>query len=171
MEITLKQWISSALSCKYISNFSIIACVIAYYTNAYPLFFLLMPIIISNLILIVLLEYNDLDTLVKTIFNINPLTPQEVEQFKNLVFQFIIFYTIWHILPILWIYYTLQRDNLVYLFKPNYMNIFLQSCLLVVIYFYFSSKNKLYGDINYPGYLVIYIIVLLGTCISIFYTI
>jgi hypothetical protein len=165
MEITLRKWIESCLSFKYISNFSIIACLIAYYTNAYSIFFILAPIIITNLFLILILEYNDLDTFINTVFNLENASKKDIETIKT---QFVILNTIWHILPIIWIYHILNKDNLIYIFKPNFMGIFLQCCLIIVVYFYFGSINQLYGDINYASYLVVYLVVLLGVCIGLY---
>jgi hypothetical protein len=159
MEITLRQWIESCLSFKYISNSSIIICLIAYYTNAYSLFFILAPIVITNLILILFLEYNSLDELVNTVFNLQKATKKEVEYIKT---QFVILNTLWHALPVLWLYYILNKDNLIYVFKPNFMGVFLQCCAICLIYFYFGSKNMIYGDINYSSYLILYLITLLS---------
>jgi hypothetical protein len=165
MEITLRKWIDSCLSFKYISNFSIIASIIAYYTNAYTIFFILAPIIITNLIFILILEYNNLDTLVKTLFHLENISYQELQ---NIKFKFVILNTIWHILPIFWLYHILNKENIIYIFKPNFMGIFLQSCIICIIYFYFGSINRIYGNINYSSYLVIYLILLLGVCIYLY---
>lgn len=165
MEITLRKWIESCLSFKYISNFSIIACLIAYYTNAYSIFFILAPIIITNFFLILILEYNDLDTLINTVFNLENASKKDIETIKT---QFVILNTIWHILPIVWLYHILNKDNLIYVFKPNFMGIFLQCCFIIVVYFYFGSINQLYGDINYASYLVVYLVILLGVCIGLY---
>jgi len=161
MEITLRQWIESCLSFKYISNSSIIICLIAYYTNAYSLFFILAPIVITNLILILFLEYNSLDELVNTVFNLQKATKKEVEDIKT---QFVILNTLWHALPVLWLYYILNKDNLIYVFKPNFMGVFLQCSVICILYFYFGSKNMIYGNINYSSYFILYLITLLGVC-------
>ena len=171
MEITLYNWFDIWLECclsfKYISNFSIIVCIIAYYTHAYSIFFILAPIIITNLFLVIILEYNDLDTLVKTIFHLENATPKELENIKT---QFVLFNTIWHILPLFWLYHILTKENIIYVFRPNFMAIYLQCCFIGVLYFYFSSISKIYGDINYNGYLVMYLVVLLGVCIWLYPT-
>jgi hypothetical protein len=161
MEITLRKWLESCLSLKYISNFSIIICIIAYYTQAYSIFFILAPLIITNLIIILLLEYNNLDTLVETIFHLENNSP-DLESIKT---QFVIFNTIWHILPVFWLYHIITKENIINLFKPNFMGIFLQSCSIGILYFYFGSSARIYGNINYTGYMVIYLVVLLGVCI------
>ena len=60
-------WIKSMLSFKFISNLSIIITIIAYYMNAYELFFIFSPLIIVNFILISLILFTNLDDFMKTI--------------------------------------------------------------------------------------------------------
>jgi hypothetical protein len=168
MEITFRQWIESCLSFKYISNFSIIACIIAYYTNAYQIFFILAPLLITNLIFTFILEWFNLDELVKSVFalqntqqNTIQNTIQNLSYIKN---QFVILNTLWHLLPVLWLYHTLNKEHLINIFKPNFMGMYLEAGVISLIYFYFGSKNMVYGDINYAGYLILYFLVLLSVC-------
>ena len=123
-KITLRDWFESCVSFKYLSNFSIIVCVLAYYTNVYWIFFLCIPLIIANLILIVLLEYNDLDTLVKSVFNLENGDARDASDSPNSIncmpkskLLFVILNTLWHIVPLLWLRYILDKDNLIYIFK------------------------------------------------------
>ena len=160
MEITFRQWIESCLSFKYISNFSIIGCIIAYYTNAYQIFFILAPLLINNLIFTFILEWFDLDELVKSVFALQD-TPQNISYIKN---QFVILNTLWHLIPVLWLYHILNKEHLIDIFKPNFMGIYLEASVISLIYFYFGSKNMVYGDINYSCYLIFYFLVLLGIC-------
>ena len=168
MEITFRQLIESCLSFKYISNFSIIICIISYYVNAYHIFFILTPLVITNLIFTFILEWFDLDELVKSVFTIQNTIqnhsqnkPQNISYIKN---QFLILNTFWHIIPVLWLYYILNKEHLINIFKPNFMGMYLEASVISIIYFYFGSKNMVYGDINYAGYLILYFLVLLGVC-------
>ena len=164
MEITFRQWIESCLSFKYISNFSIIGCIIAYYTNAYQIFFILAPLLITNLIFTFILEWFDLDELVKSVFalqNRQQDAPQNLSYIKN---QFVILNTLWHLILVLWLYHILNKEHLINIFKPNFMGIYLEASVISLIYFYFGSKNMVYGDINYSCYLIFYFLVLLGIC-------
>ena len=48
----VKKWLSY-ISFRYISNFSIIVCIFAYYTNEYSIFFILAALVITNLNLVI----------------------------------------------------------------------------------------------------------------------
>jgi hypothetical protein len=162
MEISIKKWISLMISFKYLSNFAIITGILAYYTQAYTWFFFMIPMIITNFIVMCYLEWCDSDTLTKAILNIN-------ENNSELKYKFIFLNTIWHLIPILWIWYILKKDNIIELFRPNFMGSILAGITIALIYFYFASNGKYYGDINYVSYLMIYIIVLFGSNILVFY--
>lgn len=166
MEITFRQWIESCLSFKYISNFSIIICIIAHYTNAYQIFFILAPLLLTNLIFTFILEWFNLEELVKNVLNIQniPLNQNTKQNIKYIENQFLILNTLWHLIPLLWLYYILNKEHLITIFKPNFMGIYLESAVISLIYFYFGSKNMVYGNINYPCYLIFYFLVLLGVC-------
>ena len=159
--ISLRQWIDKSVSFKYISNFSIIICILAYYMNAIDIVFVLAPIIIVNLIFILVLEYIDLDKIIYNVFRNNNLTRNEL---KDIRLPFLILNTLWHLLPVIWLYYIYTTYNLIYIYKPNFMGIFLQGCIICIIYFYFCSKNLVYGDINYSMYSILYFITLLSIC-------
>lgn len=154
--------IEKSLSFKYISNLSIIVTLFAYYTNAYYILFIFLPLMITNLIVICILELYDIDTLIKTIFNVT-----EIDNTTRI--QFAIINTLWHLLPILWIYHMIVKDNLIDIFRPNMMEMFLICCVICIIYFYYGSQAKIYGNINYASFLVIYICLLLGVCSSIYF--
>ena len=159
--ITLRQWIEKCVSFKYISNFSIIICILAYYMNAISIVFVLAPIIITNLIFILILEYIDLDKIIYNVFRNDNLTRNELNDIR---LPFLILNTLWHLLPVIWLYYIYITHNLIYIYKPNFMGVFLQGCILGIIYFYFCSKNLVYGDINYSMYSILYVITLLSIC-------
>ena len=164
MEITFRQLIESCLSFKYISNFSIPVCIYAHYVNAYQIFFILTPLVITNLIFTFFLEWFDLDELVKSVFaiqNHSQNKPQNISYIKN---QFLILNTFWHLIPVLWLYHILNKEHLINIFKPNFMGMYLEASVISIIYFYFGSKNMVYGDINYAWYLIFYFIMLLGVC-------
>ena len=159
--ITLRQWIEKCFTFKYISNFSIIICILAYYMNAIDIVFVLAPLIITNLILILVLEYIDLDKLIYNVFRNDNITRDELH---NIRLPFLILNTLWHLLPVIWLYYIYTTNNLIYIYKPNFMRVFLQGCIICLIYFYFCSKNLVYGNINYLMYLILYFILLLSIC-------
>lgn len=157
MTVTTRKWLESILSLKYMSNFCIYAAVISYYTRAYWIFLALIPLLISNAIVMFVLEW----------FNSSELT-QAVLESKDEQYKFIFLNTVWHILPLLWVWYVLQHDNLVDIFRPNFMGIFLAGAIFGIVYFYFASNGKYYGEIDYARYMVIYIITLLGCCIGLY---
>ena len=158
-------WIKSMLSFKYISNLSIIVTIIAYYMNAYDLFFIFSPLIIVNFILISWILFTNLDDFMKTILENYLPTKTERENYK---IQFILFIILWHFLPILWLFYILEKENLVKLFRPNFMGLYFKSILIPILYYYYESNDSIYGNINYLFYLIMYIILLLGVCIYLF---
>lgn len=147
---TTKQWLELLLSLKYIGNLGIYGLLLSYYTQAYTIFLILIPIVITNALVMLGLEWFNGDELAAAMVN---------TQDKN---KFILLNTIWHILPLLWLWYILQRDNIIELFKPNFMGCYLAGVGFAIIYFYFASNGKYYGDIDYIKYMLMYVIVLLG---------
>jgi hypothetical protein len=83
---------------------------------------------------------------------------------------FVFFMIIWHIVPVFWLLYVLQKDTLIKTFRPNFMGTFLKSALLPIIYYYYENNIKIYGDFNYLMYLVCYIVLLLSVCIILYGT-
>ena len=83
--------------------------------------------------------------------------------------QVVLFTTLWHFIPLLWLMYILQSQDIINIFHPNFMGIFLKSSLIPIIYFYFESKLRVYGDINYLAYYIVYFILLFTTCIYLYY--
>ena len=154
-------YIKTALTFRYISNLSIIICILSYYMDALNIFFIFAPLIIVNFIMITLILINDYDAFIICILgNIYPDKKDRDEQSYFLVL-FIIFY---HLLPVLWLLYIIQKDDLIKIFHPNFMSIFFKSAILPIIYYYFEIELKVYGDINYLFYSIIYFILLLATC-------
>ena len=158
-------WIKSMLSFKFISNLSIIITIIAYYMNAYELFFIFSPLIIVNFILISLILFTNLDDFMKTI--LEKYLPSKIDR-DNYKIQFIIFIILWHLLPIVWLFYILEKENLIKLFRPNFMGLYFKSILIPILYYYYESNDYIYGNINYLFYLIMYIILLLCVCIYLF---
>ena len=154
-------YIKSVLTFRYISNLSVIVCILAYYMDALDIFIIFVPLVIVNLIMILLILINDFDALIIGI--ISKYIPDKIQRDKHssLLALFII---ISHMLPVLWIIYILQKDDIIKIFHPNFMNIFLKSIILPVIYYYYEVDLKIYGDINYSFYFVIYLLLLLTTC-------
>ena len=159
-------WIKSMLSFRYISNLSIIISIIAYYMNAYELFFIFSPLIIVNFILISCILFTNLDDFMKTILEKYLPTKTDRDNYK---LQFIIFIIVWHLLPIIWLFYILEKENLIKLFRPNFMGVYLKSILIPILYYYYESNDYIYGNINYLLYLIMYIILLLSVCVYLFF--
>ena len=158
--ITLKKLLKMFLDFKYLSNLSILGLLITYYTNAYHGFMILLPLVITNFIVVLILQWLDLDKYMKKIFGDS--------DYKNNQLAFVTLNTLWHIIPCIWVYHILQRDNWIAIFRPNFMYVYLASSVIAIIYFYFSAQLALYGDINYMRYAIIYMIVLLGICVWLF---
>lgn len=157
MAVTTRKWLECLLSLKYISNTCIYAALISYYTQAYWIFLALIPLLISNALVMLVLEWFSGDELTRAVLGSGD------EQTK-----FIFLNTVWHVLPLMWVYYVLQHDNLINIFRPNFMGIFLAGALFAIGYFYFASNGKYYGEIDYSQYMVVYMITLLGSCIGLY---
>lgn len=169
MDVPLIKWLKMCLSFRYISNFSIFIMILSYYMNAYDIFLLMIPLVITNFIVVMALQYFNIDELLVAVFDINSGDKEKDKKYLESVKpQFLLLNTLWHILPLIWIYYILGRDNLIHVFKPNFMKIFLQAMCIGLLYFYFSSSAKLYGAINYVAYMLGYITILLGVCVYLY---
>ena len=160
-KISIWFYIKSGLTFKYISNLSIIVCILSYYMNAFDLFFVFMPLVIVNLLVIMLIQICDYDKLMYGL--LGKSIPNKAQR-DMIIPNFSLFLNLWHILPVLWIFYILQNDDIIKIFHPNAMNIFIKSIILPIIYYYYEHELKIYGDINYLFYLIIYIILLLAIC-------
>jgi hypothetical protein len=167
MEPSSKKWISLALSMKYITNATIFVAVMGYYTQAYWIFLVSIPLLITNAILITLLEWFNSNELISAVLDI-PSTPANLDIINSNKIKFVFLNTIWHWLPLAWMWYILQRDNLIDIFRPNFMGIFLADAAFAIGYFYFASQGHYYGNINYAWYMVVYVIVLFTACVSIY---
>ena len=165
MEPSSKNWLSLALSMKYITNATILASVIGYYTKAYWIFLVSIPLLITNAIVILLLEWFNSYKLTAAVLDI-PASRLDLINASNVKFIFI--NTIWHWLPLVWVWYILGRDNLIEVFRPNFMGCFLAGATFGIGYFYFASQGKYYGEIDYPLYMLVYIIVFFTVCINIY---
>lgn len=155
--IPTKKWLELMLSLKYISNASIIGLLITYYTQAYQLFLILIPVVITNFLVMMILQWYNSKELVIGILG--------DDTYRT---RFIFLNTLWHILPLLWLWYILQKDNVIALFRPNFMGVFLAGAIFCIGYFYFASNGSYYGEIDYIWYMIIYIIILLGVSITIY---
>jgi hypothetical protein len=165
LEPSPKKWLSLALSMKYITNATIIASVIGYYTQAYWIFLVSIPLLITNAIVISMLEWFNSYELTAAVLDI-PASQPAVIKASNIKFTFI--NLVWHWVPLAWVWYILGRDNLIEVFQPNFMGCFLAGAAFGIGYFYFASHGKYYGDIDYSWYMVVYVIVLLTTSISVY---
>ena len=158
-------WIKSMLSFRFISNLSIIVSFIAYYMNAYEVLFILAPLVITNCMIITYMLITDLDELMKGLLEKELPNKKDRDNYKCM---FVICMLLWHFLPILWIFYVFDKEHLVNYFRPNFMGTYFKSLLIAILYYYYESNIKLYGDMNYLVYFVIYIILLLGICIYLY---
>jgi hypothetical protein len=172
-KLPFSYWIKSCLSFHYISNLSIIVLIISYYMNAYELFFIFAPLVIVNFILIIYLMFNNLDDLMNAL--LLTYLPYKLEGTRNrdiyinkYKFEFIIFIIVWHLLPLFWLFYILEKENMVKLFRPNFMGMYLKSILIPILYYYYQVNDKIYGNINYIMYFIWYIILLLSSCIYLY---
>ena len=163
--ISIWFYIKSALTFKFISNLSIVICILSYYMNAFELFFVFMPLVIVNLLIILLIQICDFDKLM--IGLLGKLIPNKIQRDK-IIPNFALFLNIWHMAPVLWIIYILQNDDLIKIFHPNFMSIFSKSIIIPIIYYYYEHELKVYGDINESFYLIIYILLLLAICFFLF---
>ena len=167
MEITNRQYLESCLSFRYLSNLSIFIAVIAYYSQAYSVFFVMVPLLIANLVVILVVQWFNSAELFNGVFNIsnqndhiNPIDPIDS---TNLT-KFILLNTIWHIIPVIWLYGVLLRDDIIRVFHPNFMGVFMWCSIIAIVYFYYGSQMQIYGQINYLWYGGLYMAVLFITC-------
>ena len=157
-----RKWLSSALSMKYLSNATILASVVGYYTQAYWIFLVSIPLLIANTIVVSLLEWFNGDKLTVAVLDIPPSSAQAESG------RFIALNTAWLLIPLAWVWYILGKDNLIEVFRPNFMGIFLAGAAFAIGYFYFASQGKYYGEINYAWYMMVYVIVLLTSSVCIY---
>jgi hypothetical protein len=167
--ISSKKWLELILSLKYISNASIFGIVISYYTQAFPIFLILIPVVITNFIVILVIQWYNSKELVKVTLELNDNNNDNSDELEKYQTKFIILNTLWNLLPLLWLYYILQKDNIIVLFKPNFMGSFLSGAIFSIIYFYFASNGSYYGNIDYSRYMIIYIVILLSVSISLYF--
>lgn len=165
MELSSKNWISLALSMKYITNATILASIVGYYTQAYSIFLISIPLLMTNAIVMTLLEWFNANELIAAILDI-PVSHKAVIDVNKI--KFIFLNTVWHLLPLAWVWYILAKDNLIEIFRPNFMGCFLASVSIGLSYFYFASHGKFYGEINYSWYMVAYVIILFTVCVYVF---
>jgi hypothetical protein len=165
LEPSPKKWVSIALSMKYITNATIVASLVGYYTQAYWIFLVSVPLLITNAIVITLLEWFNSYELTAAVLDI-PTSQPDLIKALNVKFTFI--NMVWHLIPLIWVWYILGKDDLIEVFRPNFMGCFLAGVLFGIGYFYFASQGKYYGDIDYLWYMVVYVIILFSVCISVY---
>ena len=158
-------YIKSCLSFRYLSNISIIVSILAYYMNAVEVFFIFAPLIIVNCIV----------SIIVNIFNFNELMLgllekdfPDKENRDKIIPKYALFNFIWHIVPVFWLIYILQKDDIIKIFHPNFMGTFLKSVIITIIYYYYEINLQIYGKINYLSYLLLYIVLLLVTCYNLY---
>ena len=164
--LSLRFVIKSVLSFRFLSNLSIFVSIIAYYTNAYDIFFHFAPLLIVNFIIIMFMQFYNLDELME-MNNLKNILPDKKDR-DELKPQFVLLITLWHVIPLIWLMYILQSQDIIKIFHPNFMGIFLKSSLIPIIYYYFESKLQIYGDINYLAYYIVYFILLFATCVYLY---
>ena len=164
--LSLRFVIKSVLSFRFLSNLSIFVSIIAYYTNAYDIFFHFAPLLIVNFVIIMFMQFYNLDELME-MNNLKNILPDKKDR-DELKPQFVLLITLWHVIPLIWLMYILQSQDIIKIFHPNFMGIFLKSSLIPIIYYYFESKLQIYGDINYLAYYIVYFILLFATCVYLY---
>ena len=165
LDITFLDWIKFVLSFRYISNISIVVAVLAYWMQAYEVFFICIPLIITNFVGFVLLTIFDLDKYMQGILG---RVTNDLEVINSYKPHFVIFNIIWHTVPLFWIYSVLTRENLVQLFRPNFMSMFLKSALVAIVYFYYERDIEPYGKVDYLWYFIVYMMVLFGSNVFVY---
>ena len=164
--LSLNFVIKSIFTLRFISHLSIFVSIVAYYTNAYEIFFHFAPLLIVNFIMIMFMQFYNLDELMNRFLKNRVPDKKDRDELKP---QVVLFITLWHFIPLLWLMYILQSQDLIKIFHPNFMGVFLKSSLIPIIYYYFESKLQVYGDINYLAYYVVYIILLFASCIYLYH--
>lgn len=161
--IPIKAWVNLALSFKYISNIAIIIGVLSYYMNMMNIFFIMAPLIIVNYIVISLIQVFELDELVKGLLGDYINNSND----NNLIYtEFFVLSTLWHLGAIFWLY--IVFSNNVKMYRPNFMKIFLISASIFIIYTIMVNKLKVYGNISYDKYVIVYMISLLVVCVKLY---
>jgi hypothetical protein len=161
MEISNRQYLESCLSFRYLSNLTIFIAVIAYYSQAYSVFFVMVPLLIANLVVILVVQWFNSAELFNGVFNISNLSRQNDSTDLT---KFILLNSIWHIIPVIWLYGVLLRDDIIRVFHPNFMGVFMWCSIIAIVYFYYGSQMQIYGQINYLWYGGLYMAVLFITC-------
>jgi hypothetical protein len=133
--------------------------------NAYDIFLVIIPLVIVNFIIIIVILFYNLDEFISILKNRLP----DKKDRDNVKPSFVFFVILLHLIPLLWIIYILQTYDIIRIFHPNFMGIFLQASIIPILYAYFESKLQVYGDINYLAYYVVYIILLFASCIYLYY--
>jgi len=160
--VPINVWLNLMLSFRYISNIAIIIGVLSYYLNMIDIYFLMVPLIIVNFIILSIIQVFELDELIKGLLG-NYLTIKN----ENVVYtEYMVLSTLWHLGAIFWVYVTFSDK--MRMIRPNFMKIFLICALIFIIYTLMTYKLKVYGNINYELYSVIYIISLLVVCIKLY---
>lgn len=174
--LPLSFYIKSSLSLRYISDLSIIGLFLSYYTNANHIFFIFAPLVIVNFIVISIVQIFNFDELIDRLL-INVLNKNNINSPGDISnntykykyqYQIGLFIFLFHIIPVLWLCYVFQSNDIIKIYKPNFMDIFFKSIMIVIIYFLYQSKVNIYGNLNYLVYLILYIGILLGTCIYLY---
>lgn len=160
--IPLRVWINLMLSFRYISNIAIILGVLSFYMNMMDVYFLMVPLIIVNFIVLSIIQVFELDELIKGLLG-DYLTIKD----ENVIYtEYMVLSILWQLGAIFWVYLTFG-DKL-RMVRPNFMKVFLICALIFIIYTLMTYKLKVYGDINYELYFVIYMISLLVVCVKLY---
>ena len=106
----LNKWLSLSIPMKYLTNITILVSIVAYYTRAYWVFLVSIPLLITNAIVVCIVEWFNGDELTSAVLNIPSSQPDVV---KNVKYKFMFINTIWHFIPLAWVWYILNKDNLI----------------------------------------------------------
>lgn len=161
--IPIKVWLNLCLSFKYISNIAIIIGVLSYYMNMMDIFFIMAPLIIVNYIVISIIQVFELDELIKGLLGDYIINSTDT----NFVYtQFMVLSTLWHLGVVFWLYVVF--GNNVRMHRPNFMKMFLISASIFIIYTIMVNRLKVYGNIKYDKYVIVYMISLLVVCVKLY---
>ena len=160
-QLSLSFYIKSITSFSFLTNIAIIVSILAYYMNAIEIFFIFAPLIIVNFITSNVVQLFNFDEFMLGL--LQKELPNKEDRDKAIP-KYAFFGFLWHLLPLLWLIYILDKDDIIKIFHPKFMEVFLKSAIIPILYYYYEKDLKIYGELNYLFYLIIYILLLLASC-------
>lgn len=164
-DLSLWFYIKSCFTFRFISNFAILVSILAYYFNLIEIFIIVIPLVIVNFIVINIIQIVNFDELMVGL--LGKVLPDKRDRDK-IAIEYTLINEIYHFVPVLWVMYILQSQEIVKIYRPNFMGTFLKSSIIPIIYYYFENKLEIYGKLNYFGYSIVYMSLLFLTCIYLY---